>query len=393
MLSRILNALVLSIGLMGAVNASTTTHQCVVDSWPLWSEFKSHFLTQQGRVIYSFSPKSDTVSEGQSYAMFFALVANDPDSFDVIWRWTMSNLFAGDLDNNLPAWLWGKNDAGEWKVLDPHSASDADLWFAYTLLEAGRLWSRADYIIDANKILAAIEKHEIADLPDFGKMLLPGKVSFTPPEDLWRINPSYLPIPLLRLFTSQRPEGPWDEIARNTPRMLAEVSPKGFAPDWVSYQQFPDGKSRFVKDEIGGDTSSYDAIRVYLWAGMTPKSDPLSLPMLQALPGMLKVLNETGIPPEKVNVMTGQTNGNGPFGYSAALLPYLSALGARQQLETQEHRARVMLAAMQIDKTLYEERPPYYDYALSLFGLGWMEKRYQFMKNGQVKFNWEKSCF
>jgi endoglucanase len=32
-----------------------------------------------------------------------------------------------------------------WAVIDTNSASDADIWIAWSLLEAGRLWKHPDY--------------------------------------------------------------------------------------------------------------------------------------------------------------------------------------------------------------------------------------------------------
>ncbi len=365
---------------------------CPVEDWPLWTEFLKFFVTSDGRVIYSFPPKADSVSEGQSYAMFFSLIANDPANFEKIWRWTVLNMFQNDLDTRLPAWLWGQAEDGSWKILDAHSASDSDTWIAYLLLEAGRLWQRPDYTAEGNKVLDTVEKKLILNLPNFGKMLSSGWMSFVEPDDRWRVNPSYLPIPLLRRLAELRPNGPWTEIAQNTPRLLKATSPKGFAADWVSYVLPPKGRAHFKIDELGGDRGSYDAIRVYLWAGMTAKGDPLADEVLKALPGMLAFIRLNRQPPENVLVTTGVFSGQAPFGFSAAVLPYLKALGAAQQLEEQEQRARSMQVASATDRMMYPERPPYYDYALSLFGIGWTEGRYQFLKNGQVKLQWERSC-
>lgn len=365
---------------------------CAVEDWPLWSEFLKFFVTADGRVIYSFPPKADSVSEGQSYAMFFALIANDPLNFEKIWRWTVRNMFANDLDTRLPAWLWGQAEDGTWKVLDGHSASDSDVWIAYLLLEAGRLWQRPDYTAEGHKVLATIEKYLILDLPNFGKMLSSGRVSFVEPDDLWRLNPSYLPIPLLRRLAELRPNGPWTEIALNTPRLLKATSPKGFAADWVSYVRPKSGKAYFGIDELGGDRGSYDAIRVYLWAGMTAKEDPLASEVLKTIPGMQAYIAANRQPPENVLVSTGTVSGQAPFGFSAAVLPYLKALGATQLFDEQAQRARKMQVASASDRRMFPVRPPYYDYALSLFGFGWTEGRYQFLKNGQAKFHWEKSC-
>jgi len=365
---------------------------CPVEDWPLWSEFLKFFVTSDGRVIYSFAPKADSVSEGQSYAMFFALIANDPVNFEKIWRWTVRNMFANDLDTRLPAWLWGQAEDGSWKVLDAHSASDSDTWIAYLLLEAGRIWQRPEYIAEGNKVLATIEKYLILDLPNFGKMLSSGRVSFVEPDNLWRLNPSYLPIPLLRRFAELRPNGPWTEIALNTPRLLKATSPKGFAADWVSYVRPPEGQAYFGIDELGADRGSYDAIRVYMWAGMTAKEDPLSAEVLKAIPGMVTYVRANRQPPENVLVTSGTVTGQAPFGFSAAVLPYLKALGAMQLFEEQAQRAHSMQVASASDRTMFPVRPPYYDYVLSLFAFGWTEGRYQFLKSGQAKFNWEKSC-
>jgi endoglucanase len=37
-------------------------------------------------------------------------------------------------------------------------------------------------------------------------------------------------------------------------------------------------------------------------------------------------------------------------------------------------------------------QPMYYHYMLSLFGLGWAEQRYQFLKDGTLKLSWESAC-
>ncbi|RML89490.1 Endoglucanase, partial [Pseudomonas syringae pv. maculicola] len=36
--------------------------------------------------------------------------------------------------------------------------------------------------------------------------------------------------------------------------------------------------------------------------------------------------------------------------------------------------------------------PAYYNLMLSLFALGWVEKRYQFREDGTLKLSWETSC-
>ena len=117
------------------------TGGCKQGPWTLWNSYAAHFIDAQGRVI---DPQGGgrTTSEGQSYAMFFALVNNDQARFERLLKWTQTNLAQGDLATHLPAWLWGKTKEGEWKILDPNPASDADVWIAYSLVEAGRLWNK-----------------------------------------------------------------------------------------------------------------------------------------------------------------------------------------------------------------------------------------------------------
>lgn len=365
---------------------------CPVEDWLLWTEFQKFFVNLDGRVVYSLPPKADSASEAQAYAMFFSLIANDPINFEKIWRWTVRNMFANDLDSRLPAWLWGQAEDGTWKVLDGHSASDADVWFAYILLEAGRLWERPDYVAEGNKVLATIEKYLILDLPNFGKMLSWGRMSFVEPDNIWRLNPSYMPIPLLRRLAKGNPRGPWSEIASNTLKLIQRTSPKGYAADWVSFERPPKGLAHFSIDKLAGDRGSYDAIRVYLWAGMTHKDDPLAAPLLKALPGMLSYITLNGSPPESVEVTTGAAGGKAPYGFAAAVLPYLKSLGANRLFLDLENRARSMQIASATDRTMYPERPPYYNYSLSMFAFGWVEGRYQWLKDGQLKFKWEQSC-
>ena len=63
---------------------SSAVAEPVVPTWTqLWHGFQNHFMDQQGRII---DPDEGGVStsEGQSYALFFALVANDHALFQKI---------------------------------------------------------------------------------------------------------------------------------------------------------------------------------------------------------------------------------------------------------------------------------------------------------------------
>ena len=119
--------------------------KCAAQNWPLWETWASRYVQDDGRMLDSGMNPDHSTSEGQSYGMFFALVSNDPARFSLLWKWTAANMLGSDLANRLPGWLWGKGKDGQWQLQDANSASDADLWIVYALLEASRLWQRPDY--------------------------------------------------------------------------------------------------------------------------------------------------------------------------------------------------------------------------------------------------------
>lgn len=369
---------------------------CSVPPWPLWQTFVEHFVQPDGRVMDASTPQRHSSSEGQSYAMFFALVADDRETFEKLWRWSVNNLAQGDIKTHLPGWFWGLDEHGEWVLLDSNSASDGDLWFAYALLEAGRLWHRADYTEDARHLLDNIATQEVAALPGLGKMLLPGKFGFIKPDpaspDQWQLNPSYMPIPILRRFAEVDPKGPWADIAKNTAALIKAVSHNGFVADWVTYRATGAKTGEFVTDPTKGDLGSYDAIRTYMWAGLMPARDRLRKPLLDSLSGMLQATTEDGVPPEKVQVTTGAHSGAGPFGFSAALLPYLKALGKTTLQKEQALRVDQLMAQSLTPEAVKLAQPPYYFFVLSLFSLGYMDNRYHFLDDGKLQPMWETIC-
>lgn len=357
--------------------------------WNHWERFAERWVQADGRVLESSLEKNHSTSEGQSYALFFALVANDRSRFERIWRWSRENLAGDDLNNKLPAWHWGQGKDGKWQVQDANSASDADLWFIYALIEADRLWDEPRYRADAQLLLAQVKARETTDLAGLGPVLLPGPAGFSHIGQLWRINPSYQPLPLMRRLAAVDPQGPWAAIAQNSLRLLREPGDQGFAADWVGYRLTSDTSGLFTTDPMKGDVGSYDAIRVYLWAGMTDPADPLAKPLLESLGGMARATASTGVPPEKVDIRTGRVEGQAPSGFSAALVPYFRAKQQPLLEQLQYQRANDALLQWQAGSA---PAPFYYDYMLSLFGLGWADQYYRFSADGRLHTFWESPC-
>ncbi|MBV7543734.1 cellulose synthase complex periplasmic endoglucanase BcsZ [Acidovorax sp. sic0104] len=340
--------------------------------WPQWDAFKAQFVSSEGRVISDDGEGGRTYSEGQSYGLFFALVANDRKGFDTLLRWTQNNLCGGDLGARLPAWLWGKLPDGSWGVLDSNAASDADIWIAYILGEAARLWKEPRYQALGARLAQRILAEETADIPQLGLTLLPGPRGFAEGDSRWKLNPSYMPLQVMQRLSTLYPQAGWKQLAQSSQKIIVGSAPKGFSPDWTLY----DAQQGFLIDAKGKEKGQggYNAIRVYLWAGMLAPGAPGRKALLVALAPMANHVRAQGQPPESIDVLTGQASGAGPAGFSAALLPFLQAQGDVAALDAQRSR----LAATPIRPTAY------YEQTLSLFGQGWMDGWYRFSPSGQL---------
>ncbi len=378
-----MTSLLVAAALAASAPASPGTPCAAPVDWPHWRRYVERFVQGDGRVV-DRTQRDRSTSEGQAYALFFALVADDRRTFATVLRWTEDNLAGGDLARSLPAWLWGRDAAGRWGVLDRNSASDADLWTAYALLEAGRLWSEPRYGALARRILANVDAREVADLPGLGPMLLPAPRGFALAKERgWRLNPSYLPPPLLRRLASAKIPGRWDAILSGTARLVRETAPRGAVADWVLFTP----RRGFAVDPVRGPFGSYDAIRTYLWIGMTPPDDPLGRELARATDGLLRVAEARGELPESVDVRTLRGKGDAPVGFYAALLPL--ALAARDGAAARGLEARIEASA---HDGLFGNPPGYYDQNLVLFGRGFAQGRWRFDAAGALVPAWEAAC-
>jgi endo-1,4-beta-D-glucanase Y len=349
----------------------------VPDSWPAWHIFRAQFVSEGGRVIDTGSARSQTFSEGQAYALFFALVANDRNAFEILLRWTEDNLCGGDLTARLPAWLWGRRDDDSWGVIDSNAASDADLWLAYALGEAGRLWNERRYEALSKLVSARVLREEAAHLPGLGLCLLPGPVGFATVPGRWRLNPSYMPMQLMRWLVTHGRDSAWKQIADSSLKIIVGAAPRGFAPDWILYDAGQGFLPDFTGDEKG--QGAYNAIRVYLWAGMLHPNASDRKVLLKALAPMAHHVRDKGQPPESIDIITGQATRPGPPGFSAAMLPFLQAQGDLSTLQLQLDRLEA--------KPLRADA--YYEQALSLFAVGWREGFYKFAPDGRLLPKWK----
>ncbi|MGN1208857.1 MAG: cellulose synthase complex periplasmic endoglucanase BcsZ [Duodenibacillus sp.] len=331
--------------------------------WPLWEDFKALHVSSDARVIDTGDSRRITTSEGQSYALFFALVAGDEALFDRLLAWTENNLAAGDITRRLPAWLWGRG-AGRWQTLDTNNATDSDMWIAYALLEAGRLFDRPDYSQKARAMLALL-KRDMREVPHLGPVILPAGRGFEKRSGL-TVNPSYWPVFVLRRFALEDPD--WAPVAAASRRALLRTSPKGLAPEWAQI----DSEGRLVPARAkDARTGSYNAVRVYLWAGMMDDADPAKRELTEHFAPMARLTLALGSVPERVDVVDGSAEGTGSAGFGACLLAMLR--GTR--------KADLLRARIEREGILPES---YYRNTLILFGDGFDKGLWRFDRHGRL---------
>lgn len=344
--------------------------QAQASSWPLWEGFKQGFISDQGRVI-DWQDGARTVSEGQVYALFFALVANDQETFESVLEWSVANLARGNVADIGMAWLWGQDKLTKsWGVLDANPATDAEMFLAYALLEAARLWQRPDWAKLGDQVLARVESQMIKRQGD-RVVLLPAPFGFELAQGL-RTNPSYLPAWQLAYFAQHSQNPLWFELLAQLPQLLQSSSPHGLPPDWVLVT--PEG---YAPDSERGTLGSYDAIRCYLWAAMSPAyTDPDK----HALKPVITLLQRQQTAPERWDVATGWTTGVGPVGFEASL-----ALYATWQQEPELAQRLWARVAAQTHDGLVGSPARYYDQVLTLFAQGYAQNRFAFAADGALR--------
>lgn len=177
------------------------------DRTALWQDYKTNFITSDGRVI-DHAQSQSTHSEGQGYGMSLSLINNDRPAFEKLWDWTKKNLTV--RSDNLFAWQWGKRPTGEWGVIDYNNATDGDILIAYALIEASEKWHLDNYKDDALKIIRDIKKNLSIKWRGHS-LLLPGYYGFVNEQGII-INPSYFIFPAFRSFSLADDKAFWDKI-------------------------------------------------------------------------------------------------------------------------------------------------------------------------------------
>lgn len=338
----------------------------------LWQGFAAGAV-HNGRVIDVSDKRLITTSEGQSYAMFFSLVAGDRALFDALWQWTQNNLCAGDCGKTLPAWLWGRlSDTRNpktrrleehWDVIDDNNAVDADLWIAYSLLEASRLWRVDDYRTQALSLLELVKQQCVRTVGTLGSVCLPAKRGFQHEDGSVTLNPSYYPLQLMQRFC--REDAAWQGIARSTLRALLRSSPTGIVPDWARFN------ARGLLLATDRDSGSWDAIRTYMWAGMLASDVPERAMLLERFQNAYGFVKARMGPIGRVNAPRLSVGSPGPDAFVAAFLSW-------NPQSSEAAMMRSLLESVPIDAQNY------YKSMLTLFGRGFDDGCFAFDRYGRL---------
>jgi endoglucanase len=233
-----------------------------------WEAYRKRFIQGDGRVI-DWEAEEKSTSEGQSYAMWRAVFADDRESFDRTLKWAESNLQRRDAQGNVTdalwAWKWGKNPSDQWVLLDANFASDADIDACFALILAHQRWNRPDYLALAKTKLKDLWERSTVTHQD-KTYLLPGpKIAFQQGDRL-TLNPSYLAPYAFRLFAQVDPDRDWMALVESSYDILeqsASLSSEGLPSDWVNFD-LKTGQYRALESANSLKTQyGFDATRVW----------------------------------------------------------------------------------------------------------------------------------
>jgi endo-1,4-beta-D-glucanase Y len=217
-----------------------------------WETFKRGFLEADGRVVDT-GQGGVSHSEGQGYAMLFAVRYGDRGAFDQAWQWTQRNLQV--RDDALMAWRWDPQRG----VTDRNDAADGDILIAWALLRAAEKWQQPDYAAAGKRIAQDVRKKLVRQVAH-GWVLLPGMDGFDKKDGI-TVNLSYWVYPAFAELGRADPAPEWEELAKSGTAML-QYSYFGrwrLPPDWLKLGE------RVTPGGPPPERFGYDAVRIPIY--------------------------------------------------------------------------------------------------------------------------------
>ncbi len=343
--------------------------------WPLWEEFKVEHIEDSGRVRDFSESGERSISEAQAYTLFFALVADDKKTFERVLRWSDIQLANASLGDQLMSWWWSPAGQGvDGKIADANAATDADLWLAFSLIEAGRIWKVPAWESLGWKVSRTIlAQAGVESIPGLGAMIKPGLWGFEEVDGRWRLNPSYFPPFLMQRLFSKSPDSRYHTNALKL--VFEPLDTFGRAMDWVYWN------SRKKVWQLESGWGSYDAIRVYLWLAMSStkvrakgcekSKDWLALTQRQS------AWQDQWRPSKGVADVEPQPTRIYEAGPGFTATAWALAKACNFQVETAAIESRFVQQMLDVDLGYYQK-------ALLLFATGWLEGRFRFDEVGKL---------
>jgi endoglucanase len=278
----------------------------------LWENFKARRMTSEGRIVDDGN-NGISHSEGQGYAMVFAVAAGDKDGFRRLHDWTLHTLARPDAA--LHSWLYDPSRPDP--LADTNNATDGDLLIAWALALAGRSWDLSSYRDRAVEIQQAIRDRLFAEMA--GRLvLLPGLQGFHHEERIV-FNPAYFIWSAFRTFAEIGDPAFWNRVTADSEWLLdrSVFGPLQLPSDWCELTS--DG---LVQPAEGWSPRfGYDAIRIPIYRKLDDRaiSDRL-VAYWESFLAYDRML------PAWIDVMTGETP---DYGLSAGGLAAVASITER----------------------------------------------------------------
>jgi endoglucanase len=314
-----------------------------------WRAYASTFVTADGRVVDNANG-GESHSEGQGYGLLLAAMADDRNTFQLIWSWTDSHL-KGRTDSLLP-WRW---DPQKGAVADKNNATDGDILVAWALAEGARRFGKPEYLAAAKEIAKAIGAQTLKD-SRHGPILAPAAAGFAREDqpDGPVINLSYWVFPAFSTLKELAPEYDWDAVRENGLKLLGEsrFGPRGLPADWQSVGGPSLAPAKNFPPQFG-----YNAIRIPLYLAWD--GDDASRRALRRFDGLWRGKSSAG--PFVIDVNSGATG------------QALDGAGYRLAIAL----ARCASLAQPVEGDLLKIRDPlYYPATLRMLSLAVLQERF-----------------